>query len=133
MEAIGRRKRQMKFRQVKDAGRLHARYVHGDVLPGHYETEPLHSQGAKEQRIALRLSQRNKGIIQKAAALSSKDVTEYILSIVYPDAERVLRDAAVTTLSIDAFEAFSQKLSESPTPTEALTGAGKRYRELFGT
>ena len=67
-------------------------------------------------RIDIRTDARRKGLIARAAELTSTNVTQFILDRVVPEAERIVaeKEAQKVLLTADAWAEFCKRLDEAP-------------------
>jgi uncharacterized protein (DUF1778 family) len=82
----------------------------------------------KDDRLQVRLDAQSKGILQRAANYRRKTVSQFILSTALEEAERVIRENEVVTLSGRDWKAFFDALTSPPAPNAALREAFSRYR-----
>ncbi len=64
------------------------------------------SRDAKKERMELRASSRQTVAIRKAAEVSAKTVSAFVLDAAYSDALRVLADSQIFNLDENKWEAF---------------------------
>ena len=84
---------------------------------------------AKDARLDIRMTPDQKGLIERAAAVSGLSVTGFVMSSVERAIRRALRDYEQMTLTKRDSEAFVQALIEPPMPSHRLIEAARRYRE----
>ena len=65
-------------------------------------------------RIDIRVDDDKKSVIAKAAELSGLTITQYVLGLVWPDAERRVAEDRQIRLSEKDWETFSARLDEAP-------------------
>lgn len=67
-------------------------------------------------RIDIRTDARQKGIIVRAAELTSTNVTQFILDRVVPEAERIVaeKESQKVLLAADHWAEFCKRLDEAP-------------------
>jgi len=65
-------------------------------------------------RIDIRVDDEKKNVIAKAAELSGLTITQYVLGLVWPDAERRVAENRRIRLSEKDWEAFTSRLDEPP-------------------
>lgn len=85
----------------------------------------------KAERIEARLSRQQKKLIQHAADLSGRSVTDFILSASQEAANKVIREHEVITLTAQESENFIKALMNPPAPNAALKKAVQRHRKFF--
>ena len=84
---------------------------------------------AKDARLDIRMTPDQKGLIERAAAVSGLSITGFVMSCVEKGTRRALRDYEEMTLTKRESEAFVQALIEPPMPSRRLSEAARRYRE----
>jgi uncharacterized protein (DUF1778 family) len=65
-------------------------------------------------RIDIRVDEEKKNVISRAAELSGQTITQYVLGLVWPDAERRVTEDTRIRLSETDWEAFAARLDEPP-------------------
>ena len=93
-------------------------------LRSHYTSE-------KSERLEARLSRTQKALIQHAADLMGRSLTDFILSASQEAANKIIREHAVITLTTQESENFVNVLLNPPSPNWALRQAAKRYHDSF--
>jgi uncharacterized protein (DUF1778 family) len=83
----------------------------------------------KSERLDARVSPAQKALIQRAALLSGRTVSDFMVATLQEAAERVVRSHDVMTLSVQASEALARAFLAPPEPNEALVAAYRRYHE----
>src|SRR3712207_2227063 len=81
-------------------------------------------------RIDVRLSDERKALLQHAADLEGRTLSDFILSTAQERAERTIREHEVLTLSVRDSHAFVEALLNPPAPSDRLRLAAQRYREF---
>jgi uncharacterized protein (DUF1778 family) len=84
---------------------------------------------SKQDRLQLRLDARSKHILQRAANYRRKSLSQFVLSTALEEAEKVVRDETVVTLSEPDWNLFYDALVTPPAPNAALRKAYRRYRK----
>lgn len=84
---------------------------------------------AKRERLEARVSPEQKALIERAARLEGRSVTDFLVRSAQQEAERVIREHEVMVLSPRDSVAFVQALLDPPPPNEALRAAFRRYRD----
>lgn len=85
----------------------------------------------KAERLEARLSRKQKELIQHAADLLGRSLTDFILSASQEAANRVIREHEVITLTAQESENFINALMNPSAPNLALQKAAKRHRDFF--
>jgi len=71
-------------------------------------------------RIDLRVDEEKKDIIAKAAKLAGKTITQYVMSLVWPDAEKRVAENYRIQLSARDWKAFTNRLDAPPKKLKEL-------------
>jgi uncharacterized protein (DUF1778 family) len=86
----------------------------------------------KSERVFARLSPEQKQLIQRAADLEHRTLTDFIIESGLRSAEDVIRRHEVITLSREGARAFLEAVN-NPKPANAyLRQAAERYKTAFG-
>jgi len=85
----------------------------------------------KAERLEARLSRKQKELIQHAADLAGRSLTDFILSASQEAANKVIREHEVITLTAQESENFVKALMNPPAPNLTLQKAAKRHRDFF--
>ena len=83
-------------------------------------------------RIDARLTPEQKAVIQHAADLQSRSISDFVVDTAYAAAERTIREHEIITLSAQESVRFAEALLNPPTPSERLRAAADRYRTTVG-
>ena len=78
---------------------------------------------SKSERYQLRIAPAQKALIARAAALSHKDMADFILDKIVPEAEAVIQAAEVEKLSSRDFARILDLLEHPPKPNARLRAA----------
>lgn len=70
----------------------------------------------KNQRLALRVSPRQREVIAEAAEASEKDVSAFVLESALNSAQRILADRRIFNLSLEKWTRFNEVLDRPNTP-----------------
>ena len=87
---------------------------------------------AKQERLQIRLDAQAKSILQRAAGHRHKTLSQFVLGTALEEAERVIRENEVVTLSGADWQVFYDALTNPPAPNAALRKAYARYRQANG-
>jgi len=79
----------------------------------------------KAERFNIRIPAAQKAMIARAAALSNKDMTDFILERIVPEAEAVIGAAEETKASQRDFLRILELLDNPPKPNDRLKAAIK--------
>lgn len=85
---------------------------------------------AKRERLEARVSPEQKALIERAAHLQGRSITDFLVASTQQAAERVLHEHEVLVLSPRDSVAFVRALLDPPPPNEALRAAFQRHRGL---
>ncbi|HET8631979.1 MAG TPA: DUF1778 domain-containing protein [Thermomicrobiales bacterium] len=85
---------------------------------------------AKRERLEARVSPEQKALIERAARLEGRSVTDFLVRSAQREAERVIREREVVVLSPRDSSAFVRALLDPPPPNEALRAAFVRHHPL---
>jgi uncharacterized protein (DUF1778 family) len=80
-------------------------------------------------RLEARVPQGVKELIQKAADLQGRTLTDFVTAIVEAEATRVIEQHHVLKLNLEDSEAFVEALLNPPEPNAALKKAAQRYKQ----
>ena len=98
---------------------------------GGVTTEPR-PRGSKGERVEARVNREQKLLLQRAAALQGRSLSDFIISSAQETAARVIQEHEIITLSVKDREAFVEALLEPPKPSQSLRAAAQRYKERRG-
>lgn len=92
------------------------------------ETQVHQQKPHKQARLEARVTKEQKALFQRAADLSGRSLTDFLLSSLQKSAEKVIKEKNILTLSERDQRAFAEAfLSETP-PNEKLVKAAERYK-----
>ncbi len=80
----------------------------------------------KEQRLAVRVTARQKQTIERAAAVLGRNVTEFSVQALIERAEEVLTDQRLFAVSQEAWDEFMARLDEPARPLAELVALLQR-------
>lgn len=86
----------------------------------------------KQERLQIRLDAQTKRILQRGAGHRHKTLSQFVLSTALAEAERVIRENEVVTLSGADWDVFYDALTNPPAPNAALRKAHTRYWKANG-
>ncbi|WP_350305232.1 type II toxin-antitoxin system TacA family antitoxin [Photorhabdus viridis] len=78
------------------------------------------SENRKNKTLNLRIRQEDRDLIDRAAKVKGKTVTEYVLDTIKRDAENTLLEHSFMIVSPEIFNAFIAKLDAPAVPNESL-------------
>ena len=87
------------------------------------------AQRQKSYRFDARLNEQQKILIQKAADLEGRTMTNFVLKSAEAAAERTIRDRAMLVLSARDTEAFVDPILNPSAPGAVLRAAAQHYKE----
>jgi uncharacterized protein (DUF1778 family) len=87
----------------------------------------------RPERIEARLSSEAKAVIQRAADISGRSVSDFVVTSAMEAAEATIREHEIIVLSARDSLTFVEALLNPKGPNEALLAAARRHRELFGS
>lgn len=86
----------------------------------------------KDDRLQVRLDAESKSVLQRAASYRHKTVSQFVLATVMEEAEKVIRENEVVTLSGPNWKIFYDALTNPPAPNAALRKAFAKYKKATG-
>lgn len=84
----------------------------------------------KEERIHLRLNAFSKKRIERAAALTGKTVTEFVVSTAVNKADQVIDEHERIRLGAEDWDVFLEAILHPPKPNKALKEAMAAHKRL---
>lgn len=88
----------------------------------------VHQDQAKRERLEARISSEQKDLMQRAAALQGRSLTDFVVESALRAAEATIREQAVIVLSARDSQTFVEALLNAPAPNDTLFAAAKRYQ-----
>ncbi|MFP4008336.1 MAG: DUF1778 domain-containing protein [Spirulinaceae cyanobacterium] len=82
-------------------------------------------------RLEARISPETKALLQKAADLEGRSLTDFVVSSVQAEAYRVIQKHQMLKLNREDSEAFVDALLNPPKPNDALQSAALRYKNVL--
>jgi uncharacterized protein (DUF1778 family) len=86
---------------------------------------------ARRERLEARITADQKALFQRAADLSGRSLTDFVVSSLQEAAEEVIRTHQVMKLSAEDTAVLMEALLNPPEPNENLRAAAARYRTFF--
>lgn len=86
----------------------------------------------RDARLEARVSAAQKSLLQQAAALSGRTLSEFVVASAQDAARRVIAEHESIRLSREEQLAFVQALLNPPKPNARLKHAAKAYRQRVG-
>lgn len=93
---------------------------------------PESVERTRDARLEARVSSEQKALLQQAASLSGRTLSEFVVASAIEDAMRVVREHDAIKLSKEAQMAFVSALLDPPPPNARLQQAMARYRRAVG-
>jgi uncharacterized protein (DUF1778 family) len=87
----------------------------------------------KNARLEARITPEQKKFFLKAAALTGRSLTDFVVASVQENATRAVREHETMILSVRDREAFVAALLNPPAPGARLRKAAQRYKERSGS
>jgi uncharacterized protein (DUF1778 family) len=87
---------------------------------------------ARVQRLEARVTGEQKALIERAAALQGRTVTDFILTSVQDAARRAIEDHQQLELAVRDSEAFVEALLNPKPVNDRLRDTVRRYRDATG-
>ena len=78
------------------------------------------SQASRRDTLNLRIKPEERGLIDRAATITGKTRTDFVLEAARRAAEEALLDRTVFTVNQEAYAAFLARLDEPPKPNDRL-------------
>ena len=78
------------------------------------------AQTTKRHTLNLRIKPEERGLIDRAATVTGKTRTDFVLEAARHAAEEALLDRSIFTVSPEAYASFLARLDEPPKPNERL-------------
>ena len=85
---------------------------------------------AKMYRFDARLNEEQKLLIQRAADLEGRTMTDFVLHSAEAAAERTIEKRAMLILTVRETETFANAILNPPDPGSVLRKAAREYRKL---
>ena len=79
-------------------------------------------------RVETRINPATKALLQRAAAISGRSLSDFIVASAQHEAERAIREHDVISLSVRDSQRFADLVRNPPEPNDCLRAAMKRHR-----
>lgn len=89
------------------------------------------SASARTARLEARITADQKALFQRAAALTDRSLTDFVVGSAQEIAARTVREHEAMTLGAGDREAFVAALLEAPYPGTRLRKAARRYKDAM--
>lgn len=86
----------------------------------------------RAERLEARVTAEQKSLIERAAALQGRSVTDFVLTSVQDAARRAIEEHSQLSLSVHDSEAFVDALLDPKPVNDRLRDTVRRYRERTG-
>lgn len=86
----------------------------------------------KAVRLEARLSRSQKDLLQHAADLLGRSLSDFVLAVSQEAARKVIREHEIITLTFKESESFVATLLNPPEPNAELKKAASRYKKIQG-
>lgn len=84
----------------------------------------------KRERLEARITPEQKELFQRAASLTGRSLSDFIVASLQEAAAEAIRSYQVLELTERETQAFANALLNPPEPNEALRAGARRYRKL---
>ena len=102
-------------------------------MPVHSKKSDRKDPASKPYRFDARLNESQKILIQRAADLEGRTLTDFVLHSAECAAERTIQERTMLVLTAQDTEAFVEALlAPAPEPGRVLRNAAKRYKKHLG-
>lgn len=85
----------------------------------------------KPERLEARVTREQKQLIERAAELEGRSITDFVVASAQSAARQVIQDHEILKLTARDREVFVQALLNPPKPADKLRQAVRRYKEEF--
>ena len=82
-------------------------------------------------RLEARITPETKALLQKAADLEGRTLTDFVISSVQAEALRVIERHQTLKLSMSDAESFVDAILNPPQPNDALKASALRYKQVI--
>ena len=82
-------------------------------------------------RLEASVSPETKALLQKAADLQGRTLTDFVVATLRAEACRVIEENKILKLELEDSEALVNALLNPPKPNEALKAAALRYKKVM--
>jgi uncharacterized protein (DUF1778 family) len=83
----------------------------------------------RDQRLEARVTQDQKELIERAASVQGRTVTDFVVSVLQEAAKQAIAEHAVWKLTQEQQKVFIGALMDPPAPNQKLQAAYKRFRK----
>ncbi len=96
------------------------------------KTRGKKTASAKVYRFDARLNEDQKMLIQRAAELEGRTMTDFVLQSAEASARRAIQERSLLTLSARETERFVNAILNPPEPGPGLRAAAQHYKKVMG-
>lgn len=89
-------------------------------------------RGTKRAHLVARVTDEQKMLFERAAALRNQPLSQFLIATLQREAEHVIREHDVITLSARDSRAFMQALLDPEPASQRLHRAAERYKAVMG-
>jgi uncharacterized protein (DUF1778 family) len=94
--------------------------------------EPIANGSSRTARLEARITPEQKDLFLKAAALTGRSLSDFVIASAYETAARTVREHEAMTLSARDREVFVAALLKAPAPGPRLRKAARRFKKQVG-
>jgi uncharacterized protein (DUF1778 family) len=99
---------------------------------GRTANKPIPRQRERAERLEARISRDQKALLQRAADLQGRSLTDFVIASAHDAAVRVVQEMQIVKLNAEQSRIFAEALLNPPQPNAALRRAARRHRQLVG-
>ena len=89
-------------------------------------------QRRRAERLEARVTAEQKALIEHAAALQGRSITDFVVTSVQDAAKKAIEDHQIIRLTLEDSRVFAEALINPPEPNERLRETVRRYNEING-
>lgn len=93
------------------------------------QSATLNNQSLKRERIEFRVTQKLKALLQRAADIQGRPLSDFLSSTAEKVASEVIQENQIIQFSVEDSLAFTNALFNSPKPNTKLQNAYKKYKK----
>ena len=94
--------------------------------------ESITNGSSRTARLEARITPEQKHLFLKAATLTGRSLSDFVIASAYEAAARTVREHDAMTLTARDREVFVAALLKAPAPGPRLRKAARRYKKLVG-
>lgn len=100
-------------------------------VPADEDTQTVAPPSQRRERLEARLSMEQKALLERAAALEGRSLTDFVVSSAQMAAVETIQRHELITLTARDSAAFAEALTHPPAPNARLRAAARRHRDLI--